>query len=36
MIVYLRCFHGFQMATDAQMTLRSRRESLAALKKALL
>ncbi|MDT0576264.1 alpha/beta hydrolase fold domain-containing protein [Croceicoccus sp. F390] len=36
LIVYPGCFHGFQMATQAQVTLRSRRDSLNALKKALL
>ncbi len=33
-IVYPGCFHGFQMAADAQVSLRSHRDSLNALKKA--
>jgi len=36
LIVYPGCFHGFQMAADAQITMRSRRDSLNALKKALV
>lgn len=35
MIVYPGCFHGFKMAAEAQVTLRSHRDSLNALKKAL-
>lgn len=36
LIVYPGCFHGFQMATRAQVTARSHRDSLRALRKALL
>ena len=36
MIVYPGAFHGFQMAAEAQVTLRSHRDSLNALKKALV
>ena len=36
LIVYPGCFHGFQMAAEAQVTMRSHRDSLNALKKALV
>lgn len=36
LIVYPGCFHGFQMAATARITARSRRDSLNALKKALI
>lgn len=36
LIVYPGCFHGFQMAAEAQVTLRSHRDTLNALKKALV
>lgn len=36
LIVYPGCFHGFQRAAEAQVTMRSHRDSLNALKKALV
>ena len=35
LIVYPGCFHGFQIASDAAVTRRSREDSLRALRKAL-